>query len=112
MDSHGRHPHNQLAMPSRSSISRLAAGTLAGLVGLIALPVATAAAQSKVVVQLQPGASVTDAAAIVRAAGGRITHDLPIVNGFAASVPKPDVATVAGLPGVVAVTPDRQLRPQ
>src|SRR4051794_35326113 len=43
----------------------------------------------------------------VRDMGGRITHDLPIINGFSAKVSVGDVPRIAQLPGVKSVTLDR-----
>src|SRR5436305_6088725 len=116
MDSHDVHVHNRLAMPFPSRISRLAAGGLAaltalGVVGLVGLPAAAAAPRTNVIVQQLPG-SGPDADQLVRLLGGKVTRALPIVNGFAATVPVADVPRIAGLPGVVAVTPDRHLQPQ
>src|SRR4051812_11920146 len=116
MDTHGICAHNRLAMPLPSRISRLAAGALAGLtalgvVGLVGLPAAAAAPRTNVVVQQRPGAGA-DAGRLVGLMGGRVTRPLPIVNGFAATVPVADIGRIAALPGVVAVTPDRHLQPQ
>jgi serine protease AprX len=61
-------------------------------------------ATQAVIVQA-PGAT-DDAARGVRSLGGVITADLPIVDGFAATVPADRVGEVAALDGVRAVTPD------
>ncbi|MBV8559935.1 MAG: hypothetical protein JO050_04135, partial [Acidimicrobiia bacterium] len=44
--------------------------------------------------------------------GGTVTRDLPIVDGFAATVPAADTAKLAAIPGIRAVTLDESLRPQ
>jgi len=49
--------------------------------------------------------------AVVRA-GGSITHDLPIINGFSAKVPANDVPLISRMPGVTAVTLDRSTHVQ
>jgi len=48
----------------------------------------------------------------VRDMGGRITHDLPIINGFSAKVSVGDVPRIAQLPGVRSVTLDRSTHVQ
>jgi serine protease AprX len=44
--------------------------------------------------------------AVVRA-GGSVTHDLPIINGFSAKVPASDIRLIARIPGVTSITLDR-----
>ena len=48
----------------------------------------------------------------VRRLGGQVTRALPIVAGFAATVPAAAVGQLARLPGVRAVTPDGRVRVQ
>jgi serine protease AprX len=48
----------------------------------------------------------------VRRLGGQVTRALPIVAGFAATVPATVVGELARLPGVRAVTPDGRVRVQ
>jgi serine protease AprX len=48
----------------------------------------------------------------VRRLGGQVTRALPIVGGFAATVPATAVAELGRLPGVRAVTPDGRVRVQ
>jgi serine protease AprX len=48
----------------------------------------------------------------VRRLGGQVTRALPIVAGFAATVPAAAVGELARLPGVRAVTPDTKVRVQ
>jgi serine protease AprX len=58
--------------------------------------------------------AATDAAPelAVRRLGGQVTRALPIVAGFAATVPAAVVGELARLPGVRAVTPDSRVRVQ
>ncbi|MCW2776758.1 MAG: Serine protease AprX [Frankiales bacterium] len=60
--------------------------------------------QQRVVVQSTGDRA--DAVRAVRAAGGRVTHDLPIVDGVSATVPAAARHRVATAPGVLAVTDD------
>src|SRR5947209_2295048 len=53
----------------------------------------------------RPEAAITDL-------GGTVTRDLPIVDGFAATVPAHATAELAGIPGIRAVTLDETLHPQ
>jgi subtilisin family serine protease len=48
----------------------------------------------------------------VRRLGGQVTRALPIVAGFAATVPAASADELAGQPGVRAVTPDAKVRVQ
>jgi serine protease AprX len=65
----------------------------------------------RVIVQKRSAADPGPEAA-VRRLGGQVTRALPIVAGFAATVPAGVVGELAGLPGVRAVTPDRRVRVQ
>jgi serine protease AprX len=60
----------------------------------------------QVLVTAQGG--VDAAARAVRAAGGRVTGALPLVDGVAAAVPAARLAGLSTSPGVLAVTADRQ----
>lgn len=53
-----------------------------------------------------------DAQRAVADVGGRVTRQLPIIDGVAALVPAPQVARLAHLPGVVSVTPDARVHVQ
>ncbi|MBV9040879.1 MAG: hypothetical protein JOZ68_07730, partial [Acidimicrobiia bacterium] len=44
--------------------------------------------------------------------GGAVTKELPIVDGFAATVPAAGAGKLASIPGVRAVTLDEALKPQ
>jgi serine protease AprX len=65
----------------------------------------------RVIVQERAGAGAAPEEA-VRRLGGRVTRALPIVGGFAATVPAAVAGELARLPGVRAVTPDGKLRVQ
>jgi hypothetical protein len=58
-----------------------------------------------VVVRALPG-SVEAVRHAVGAAGGRVTRDLPIIDGFAATLPAATAAVLAGRPDVLTVTAD------
>ncbi|HJU01891.1 MAG TPA: S8 family peptidase [Actinomycetes bacterium] len=65
----------------------------------------------RVIVQKRAGAGSAPEEA-VRRLGGQVTRLLPIVGGFAATVPATVAGQLARLPGVRAVTPDGKLRVQ
>ena len=65
----------------------------------------------RVIVQKHSAADPAPEAA-VRRLGGQVTRALPIVAGFAATVPGAFVGELARLPGVRAVTPDGRVRVQ
>ncbi len=77
----------------------------------LAAPAAAGSAPATAVVVQAPGA-VARAEASVRAAGGSVTKDLPIVQGFSARVPADRLAALRALPGVVSVTADRRMHAQ
>jgi serine protease AprX len=66
---------------------------------------------TRVIVQKRAAADRTPERA-VRQLGGQVTRALPIVAGFAATVPATAVGALARLPGVRAVTPDSRVRIQ
>jgi serine protease AprX len=93
-----------------------ALAVLVVLAGLGALPRATSARPGgaepmRVIVQERAGAGSAPEEA-VRRLGGQVTRFLPIVGGFAATVPATAAGELARLPGVRAVTPDAKLRVQ
>jgi serine protease AprX len=47
--------------------------------------------------------------AVVRM-GGRVTHDLPLIHGFSATVPAGDLDRIARIPGVTSLTLDRSTK--
>jgi serine protease AprX len=42
--------------------------------------------------------------------GGRITHDLPLIGGFSATVPARQIDRIARLPGVTSITDDAKMK--
>ncbi len=67
----------------------------------------------RVVVRLQPEAGTGEGVRrAVRALGGRVTRDLPVVDGFAAALPGSAVRDLAETPGVAVVSADRALQVQ
>jgi serine protease AprX len=50
------------------------------------------------------------AASAVARLGGRITHALPIINAFAATVPARRIDRIAALPGVTSITDDAAMK--
>ena len=64
-----------------------------------------------VVVMAEPGARAAAEQAVV-AFGGRVTRDLAVIDGFAATVPADTVAALAASQAVLSVTPDQVVRPQ
>jgi serine protease AprX len=92
-----------------------ASAALVLLAGLGAVPRASArpgaAEPMRVIVQERAGAGSAPEEA-VRRLGGQVTRLLPIVGGFAATVPATVAGELARLPGVRAVTPDGKLRVQ
>jgi serine protease AprX len=75
-----------------------------------AAPAAMHEAETAVVVRTD--GSTTAAANAVPALGGRITAELPIVDGFAARLPRTAVDALRAVPGVRAVTPDGKVAVQ
>ena len=69
------------------------------------------AAPVRVIVQKRAGAGLAPELA-VRRLGGQVTRALPIIAGFAATVPAAAADGLAGLPGVRAVTPDDRVQVQ
>jgi serine protease AprX len=70
-----------------------------------------AAQSTRVIVQKRSAADLAPERA-VRRLGGQVTRALPIVAGFAATVPATAVGALQRLPGVRAVTPDRRVHVQ
>src|SRR4051812_23120649 len=66
---------------------------------------------SQVIVQLWDGADPAPQAALALL-GGTITEQLPVVGGFAATVPTAAIGALAQLPGVRVVSPDALVLPQ
>ena len=72
---------------------------------------ATQARDVRLVVQVREGAEA-GAQQAVRRLGGSVTRSLPIVGGFAATVPAPAVSRLATVPGVEVVSEDRAVQVQ
>jgi subtilisin family serine protease len=111
----------ELRRPVRASVAAITA-SLAGLAALAAgcaspSGQATGTAdrraggqpQVSVIVRAEPGGE-SAAAAAVRAAGGRITRGLGIIDSHAAMLPPSAVGRLAAHPAVATVTPDAPLR--
>ena len=79
-----------------------------------ALPATAGADASRVevIVQVDAGSSAAAAKAEVRADGGKVTGDLPIINGFAAKLSQDAADRLADADGVKAVTVDAAVKPQ
>ncbi|MFN2625606.1 MAG: S8 family serine peptidase [Mycobacteriales bacterium] len=69
--------------------------------------IARAGSAQHVVVQAAPG-QVADAAAAVRSAGGTVGVSLPIIDGFAATLPASAVGRLSNAASIRAVTANRQ----
>jgi serine protease AprX len=79
-----------------------------------ALPATAGAssARSQVIVQLDAGSSAAAVKAQVRSYGGRVTGDLPIINGFAAKLSDGAAASLQRFDGVREVTRNAAIKPQ
>jgi serine protease AprX len=88
--------------------------TALAIAACAALPATAAAgsARSQVIVQLDAGASADAVKAHVREYGGRVTGDLPIINGFTAQLSDGGAASLQRADGVHAVTKDAPIKPQ
>jgi subtilisin family serine protease len=65
----------------------------------------------RIIVQKHDGTDRTPERAVERL-GGTVTRDLPIVEGFSATVPADAVPVLAATPGVRVVSLDRRVQPQ
>jgi serine protease AprX len=99
--------------PNPSGRIRWAVAALA-LTACAAMPASAGAtsARSQVIVQMETGRSADSAKAQVRRLGGKVTGDLPIVNGFAAKLSTGAAASLQRADGVRAVTPDAAVEPK
>ncbi len=84
------------------------------LLGFTAMPAASAgaSARTQVIVQMEAGRSAEQAIAQVRRSGGRVTGELPIINGFAASVDAAGAVALQRTDGVHAVTKNSTVQPE
>ncbi|HYA45000.1 MAG TPA: S8 family serine peptidase [Acidimicrobiales bacterium] len=93
--------------------SLVAAGTLVAGLAVVGSPTMVQASPeptAAVVVMARPGYEARTAAALI-ASGGHVTRLLPIINGFAATIPLSREAALESVAGVVSVTPDRVMQP-
>jgi serine protease AprX len=88
--------------------------TALAIAACAALPATAAAdsARSQVIVQLEAGGSADAVKAQVREYGGRVTGELPIINGFAAKLSDGAAASLQRFDGVRAVTKNAAIEPQ
>ncbi len=79
-----------------------------------AVPAAAAASSQRVevIVQMDAGRSAATGKSAVRAEGGKVTGELPIINGFAAKLPADAVDELEAADGVKVVTVDNAVEPQ
>ena len=89
----------------------IGAGVLAVL-AFSAVPAAGVAQPFRAVIVMKAPAAGAAPEAFVRAAGGHVTHELSLIDGFAASLPASAAAVLAAQPGVRSVTPDSALHVQ
>ncbi len=105
-------------MPQATSVSR-ARPPVALLAGLFVLALLLPAAQSgrlaatliSVIVREAPGAGSAPEQ-LVESSGGTVTLALPIIDGFAADIPRDAIARIAADPAVVSVTRNAPLQLQ
>ena len=98
----------------------IAPGRIRWAVAWLAIAAATlvpAAAEAReqrveVIVQMDAGHRAAEGKAAVRAAGGEVTGDLPIINGFAAELAPGAAGALEAADGVKAVTVDNAVKPQ
>lgn len=91
------------------SMASIAVAVLATLATITPAVQATASPRQTVVVMT---AGPSAAEQVVRAAGGRVTHELSIIGGFVANLPASAVPALEATPGVRSVTPNRPIRLQ
>jgi serine protease AprX len=85
--------------------------TAAVAICLAAAPIHATLAQASVSVIVREATPASDhAERLVRAAGGRVTAELPIIGGFSARVPGSALGRIASSPAVSAVWSDRKVR--
>jgi serine protease AprX len=83
-----------------------------GASGLLPTVAEARAQRVEAIVQMLPGESVSAGKSAARAQGGKVTGDLPIINGFAAELPADAVEALGDADGVKAVTVDNAVKPQ
>ncbi len=95
-------------MAPRMFVASLCAALTGALLAGPALPSAQAVSTVTVVVQTVPGSDQAVEEAIDRL-GGHVDVALPIIDGFAASIPANHLDALEATPGVTAVTPNREV---
>ena len=103
----GRHAR----VPAAVAMMLLAAVACATVSGKPQAATTAGTSIARVIVQERADAGAAPERAVARL-GGTVTRALPIVAGFAATVPAAAVAELTRTPGVRAVTPDEKLRVQ
>jgi serine protease AprX len=83
-----------------------------GASGLLPAVAQARAQRVEAIVQMQAGHSVAAGKAAARAAGGKVTGELPIINGFAAELPPGATGRLEAADGVKAVAVDNAVKPQ
>src|SRR5690349_19220950 len=96
---------------SLTALAVTATAATAGLAPAHSLTSPIPPLMSDVIVQQWDGADPAPAAAL-QLLGGTVTAPLPIVGGFAATVPTAVLDTIASLPGVRVVSPDAPVSPE
>src|SRR4051812_49646380 len=92
--------------PWRVLLGAVAAALVAATVGATPARSPFEPAAAKVVVLVTGGGGSAGVKAAAEALGGRVTRDLPLVGGFAATVPAGASVPLRAVPGVRSVTPD------
>jgi serine protease AprX len=75
----------------------------------VAPPIVAVSTSARVIIRAAPGAAAA-VAARVWALGGRVTRELPLIDGFAATVPPAAVASLRSDPAVHSLAPDAPVR--
>src|SRR3954454_18939884 len=91
--------------------SRVAA-VAAGCALALSAPAEAAPRGGEVIVQLQPGTAASAGRALLARAGAAHVRAIPLIHGFAASVPAGAAAALAHEPAVRAVSPNARVAPQ
>src|SRR3954454_1006482 len=91
--------------------SRVAA-VAAGCALALSAPAEAAPRGGEVIVQLQPGTPASAGRALLARAGAAHVRAIPLIHGFAASVPARAAAALAHDPAVRAVSPTGRVAPQ
>jgi serine protease AprX len=107
-----------LAVPFSSGLTGLGAAPQSGPSAVHMAPALAGLATDQptkrveVIVQLDPGTDVSQGRKLVRAAGGRVTGELPIIGGLAARMSAASAGELGGRPGVKAVSLNGAVKPQ